>query len=643
MKKTKTFRVGVFLAVISCLLYFLSERLELLNGCEQLDPGYISPACNDGLLNGQWFFVGGVLIPPKLVNNYQKNAEFLFVPSYWDLETLGLGGRSGYVTLWLELDWENNTAALTADGINRMAFQAGDIQSSSRIYVDDGRGKIIKVFDNLSEFSPESELPNKVLPTRWVSGLLPTSAAVKLPPLYSGSRVIVQIYNEDYRIGGFSQSVVVGPSKDIHSSALARRVFHAVLMGACLVMIVYCVILAFCSVDDSALYTFLLLMCLGSGIRLLISSDLLQHIFSNIRVDDFYYLSWFSALMVASVIAFAQLFILPEIFLAGSWKRRCALFLSPIPLVCILFSLVLPVNQFVILGHWFRLAYGIISVSYCSALLVTLFFNKPRYVFPKVGVIFIISGSLLDGYLYSKNLRPYVDFFSFSIFVFIVVQTTKMAWSYIQVLLNERVLFQDLTVLNDSLGQQVLDRTKDLQLANIELEKTAATDALTGVANRRAFDLKVHAEVAGSNQSGLPVCLAICDIDWFKSVNDNYGHDFGDQVLIALAQSVETRIRRDDFFARIGGEEFALVLSNTDISTAQPLLNDIRVKLSAILFSDHPEYKLSVSFGCAEINSNDNVRTLYKRADKALYLAKQQGRGRCAIDDNNSESLTQRP
>jgi len=635
MKKNKALRVSIFFGVFLCLLYFVSGKLSPLNECEQQSPGYFDLACNDGLLDGKWFFVGGTLIPPGLIDDYNKQPKFLFVPSYWDLDTLGLDGYSGYVTLWAELDLAEVTASSAPDGVSGMVFQTGDIQSSSRVYVDNGRGEVIKVFDNLSEFSPESDEPNDIKPSRWVSGLLPISAPVKLPSLYAGSRVVVQIYNEDYRIGGFSHSVVIGPGAEVHFSALARWIFHAVIIGACFVMVIYCVILAFCSVDDSALYTFLLLMSLGAGVRLMISSGLLQQLFANIRVDDFFYLSWSSALVMASVLSFSQLYILPEIFSPGSWKRKSALLLSPIPLVCILFSLVLPVNQFVMLGHWVRLVYSAICVSYCMALIVTLCFAKPKFVFPKIGVVFIISGSMLDGYLYSKNLRPYVDFFSFSIFVFILVQTTKMAWAYIQVLLKERVLFQDLKVLNDSLGHQVLDRTKDLQLANIELEKIAATDALTGVPNRRAFDLKVGAEVAGSNLLGTPVCLAICDIDWFKSVNDNYGHDFGDQVLIALAQSVETRVRRVDFFARIGGEEFALVLSNTDISTAQPLLNDIRLKLAAILFSEHPEYKLSVSFGCAEINSSDNVRTLYKRADKALYLAKQQGRGRCAVDEGD--------
>jgi diguanylate cyclase (GGDEF)-like protein len=161
------------------------------------------------------------------------------------------------------------------------------------------------------------------------------------------------------------------------------------------------------------------------------------------------------------------------------------------------------------------------------------------------------------------------------------------------------------------------------------LEDTARTDTLTGMPNRRAFDERMALELERSARTGEPLSLLVADVDHFKDLNDRFGHAAGDAALAALGRVLMSECRAIDVPARIGGEEFAVVLPSTRGPDALVTANRLRVAVSRIL--DHDGTPLTISFGVAEHPCHgDGAGTLLSSADRALYAAKAAGRD-CAV------------
>ena len=186
--------------------------------------------------------------------------------------------------------------------------------------------------------------------------------------------------------------------------------------------------------------------------------------------------------------------------------------------------------------------------------------------------------------------------------------------------------------MNAELEHTVAERTRQLLDANAELGRLAAQDPLTGVANRRAFERRLHEEEARSRRSGRPFGLLIVDVDHFKRVNDRHGHPVGDQVLQALAALLVQNTRQTDFVARFGGEEFAVLLP--DIAGDEPARVAEKVRESIARHDFGAVGQVTVSVGCA---SADGVRrtaaAAVARADVALYRAKRDGRNCVRLDE----------
>ena len=156
------------------------------------------------------------------------------------------------------------------------------------------------------------------------------------------------------------------------------------------------------------------------------------------------------------------------------------------------------------------------------------------------------------------------------------------------------------------------------------------TDPLTGLANRRAFEAAVAARTAVRND-GETDCIALFDIDLFKRVNDTYGHDAGDVVLCGFAKVLSGAIRRDDTVARIGGEEFAVLFSNSSIPDALMICERIRQEMAqSSVEVGGQAIRVTVSGGVA-ILCEEGIERALKQADQALYAAKRGGRDQMAL------------
>lgn len=206
----------------------------------------------------------------------------------------------------------------------------------------------------------------------------------------------------------------------------------------------------------------------------------------------------------------------------------------------------------------------------------------------------------------------------------------------------------------EQLNDTLLDLNRDYANAQLELAhaylrlqqhdaqvvSVSLTDPLTNVGNRRRLELALTQEIGRAQRNGGQLCVLMADLDEFKQVNDRYGHEFGDRVLIAVASLLRRQTRSSDIVTRFGGEEFLILLPHTDLTHALSSAERIREALLAMVVSPVSE-RVTASFGVAEWIGGESVEALLRRADAAMYAAKQAGRN-CVVAAEHLPSHTLR-
>ena len=208
-----------------------------------------------------------------------------------------------------------------------------------------------------------------------------------------------------------------------------------------------------------------------------------------------------------------------------------------------------------------------------------------------------------------------------------ILITGGLYWSEVVLLLyQERVAAQKAALQAETarLNDEIALRST---LEN-ELRFLASTDALTGLVNRRSFMERFAHELERSQRHGPAPTLLILDIDHFKKINDKHGHPAGDAVLAHLAHLLKSSLRNVDIVGRIGGEEFAVVLVETNAETGQPVIDRLldRIRETTVILADGTPLHFTASIGSTEILWGDTIDTAIQRADEALYTAKNSGR-----------------
>ncbi|PWY29804.1 GGDEF domain-containing protein [Vibrio vulnificus] len=163
------------------------------------------------------------------------------------------------------------------------------------------------------------------------------------------------------------------------------------------------------------------------------------------------------------------------------------------------------------------------------------------------------------------------------------------------------------------------------------LQEMSLKDNLTGFFNRHGLEQKLPAMISSAQHRQQPLIAMMCDIDHFKLVNDTYGHQEGDIILQRCAEAIRAQLPQQHLAFRYGGEEFLIILSQYELVRAKQLAETIRMTIEQSQFVQLPERHLTMSFGLTELSTLDNVESMVKRADQALYLAKSQGRNQVVV------------
>lgn len=205
---------------------------------------------------------------------------------------------------------------------------------------------------------------------------------------------------------------------------------------------------------------------------------------------------------------------------------------------------------------------------------------------------------------------------------------------------SEEITPKDIEYLNQLSTQIAIT----INRANVyaEILKHATLDALTGFYNRHQLEERIKQEVSNAKRRHAPLCGIMIDVDYFKSVNDTYGHAVGDLVLKTIAKIIRSQLREYDIAGRYGGEEFSLILPYTKITEAKMVAERLRSSIESKIIdiskinpdNEVKNVQITISLGIYEIKENDGEQDLMRKADKALYQAKNTGRNKVVINED---------
>lgn len=194
---------------------------------------------------------------------------------------------------------------------------------------------------------------------------------------------------------------------------------------------------------------------------------------------------------------------------------------------------------------------------------------------------------------------------------------------------GQQLAASELDLINDSLT--VLAESLRRGLEYEELFERASHDSLTGLANRRVFDERIHGMIEGARRYNRPLTMISMDLDHFKLINDNLGHQMGDEALKAVAGVLSSAIRSTDLLVRMGGDEFLLILDDTNQGNARILAERLCTAVSDLDIKADANTRLGISIGLSELKQGETLRDWMERTDDILYHAKAAGRSRVAV------------
>jgi diguanylate cyclase (GGDEF)-like protein len=599
-----------FVTMLLCLPLIYHFGMALQPVTKQAFDGQVTIQTSDfsqgkGLaLDGDWSFFWQQLLEPGQIKSTTIKSTLIKGSGGWQSGKDDLNYDAiGFATYHLDVALQQ--------GASNLAIRIPQIESAYRLYLDAelmASGGLVK--DYLSAGKPGYN-----------------TAIVRIPDGLKTFSITVQVSNYHSSWGGLWEPIVLGDADTLHILQRDKVALSLFIMGALLITAIHSLIQFFLRPADNIPLVFACVCLL-----LFLREFTIEHMTfalsalsgGFVLITKLKFFSFYAGIPTA--LYFFHLSYYQE------FHRKYCYFIY---ILCVIFSafvLFFPTRYFGISLVMFEVIAVIVMFYILQRMWVAMKNNQNGAGIMLIGSVIAFAFALND-ILNVSGVITSGRFFSLGIVGFIMSQSFVTNTRFNHLINNNETLTDklkernaDLELLGELLETKVEQRTRQLKLANIELKALANNDPLTNIFNRHGLQQFIQAAFERYRRSKELFCIVLIDFDHFKEINDTYGHDVGDIVLLTGADLIKSGIREQDKLARWGGEEFLVLLPNTDLQGALAISNKLKDAICAKPIGQPIGVEVSVTGGVALVNQDDTFETLFKRADDALYQGKQNGR-----------------
>ncbi|WP_340679035.1 diguanylate cyclase [Paraglaciecola sp.] len=555
-------------------------------------------------LEGNWSFFWQQLLEPDQVKASIQTSSLIKGSGGWQSERYDLDYDAiGFATYHLDV--------VLQQGARNLALRIPQIESAYRLYID-------------SEFMTSAGV---VADTESAAKPGYHTTIVKIPDGLKTFSITLQVSNYHSSWGGLWAPIILGDTDSLHTINRDKVALSMFILGALLISIIHSLIQFFLRPADNIPLVFACICLL-----LFLREFTIEHMSfalsalsgGFVLITKLNFLSFYAGIPTA-------LYFFHSCYSRVFHPKFCSMLYS----VCVVFAafiLFFPTRYFGASADIFQII----------ALLVMLYILQRMWVAVRTkerGAGVMMIGSLIafaftvNDMLNMNSMITTGRFFSLGIIGFIMCQSF-VTISRFDNFINKNASLTDklkernadLVLMSELLETKVEQRTMQLKLANKELKALANNDPLTNTLNRHGLQQHIQAAFERYRRSQEPFSIVLIDYDHFKDINDTYGHDVGDIVLLTGADLIKRGIREQDKLARWGGEEFLILLPDTTLDGALAIGLKLKDAINAKPIGQPTGVTVSVTGGVAQASHNDTFETLFKRADDALYKGKQGGR-----------------
>ena len=563
-------------------------------------------------LSGQWAYYQGIFAFPEDFEEdfFTKSKELVDIPMVWDALTAYTKDKPGnfYGTFRLNVEFDKTIT-------QPLSLKLNGIMTNYRVFIN-GKSYGAVGIPGRTEKTSTPDTTTKIIT------FIPDSNKVE---------IVLQVSNFHHYIGGISDHLLLG-SKDAITSLRERNIsFEFFLFGAIIMMALYHLGIFLSNKFGTSPLYFAMFSSLIALRIIVMGEKIFLTLFSFCSYD---------VLIKLEYLTFYAGFPIFLLYIQSLYEDTCnkkinifyyttsAIFISLIILFKVsVFTCSLPFFQAITFS-------GIIYVFYVLSKAV-----KKREEGAGLFLFFItlFCIAVISDILYINGLIEVGPFTPFAFFIFIFFQAFLLLKKFVasfdkveHLAIKNKAISSELKELNTDLEKKIDERTAELKIKNEKLAELAVTDGLTGLYNHKHSYERLDVEIGRAKRYNTNLTIGMFDIDHFKSVNDTYGHQTGDEVLKIVADCISSSIRDIDVAGRYGGEEFIFIMTNSDKKGTMVCFERIRKKVEALTFSEE-NLKVTISCGLAEFNT-ETAAELINIADQRLYIAKESGRNR--IVDN---------
>jgi diguanylate cyclase (GGDEF)-like protein len=559
---------------------------------------------NKVALSDGWLFFESKLVQPQDVQKLLNEARIVRGISGWQLTAQDGNQVNGFGTYHI-------TVNLPLDKLD-LAIQIPQIESAYRLYINDN---LVATGGEVSE-SMSTAKPGY------------NAKIVLVPNEQNSFTLTLQVSSYHTAWGGLWSPVVIGTADEIFATQRDLVALSMFILGVLTITAAFYLIQFYLRPNEKLPLVFgclcilLFLREFTNEHMLFVLQFLGVNFATGLKIN---YLTFY--LGVPTLLYFMQL-CFPQTFKAKI-TRVCYL-------ISAAYSVFVLVSPTQIIGYSL-LSYQIfclVVTLYLVTCLVIASINKlPAAKMMILGSV-ILSIFGVNDILYASDVVSTGRFFSLGIVGFIICQGYVINNHFNNVRSRNETLSMQLQQRNSELLElgadletKVEQRTQELEQVNRELQTLAEVDKLTGALNRHGLQKYLQTAFERLRRSGQPSSIVLFDFDNFKHINDSYGHDSGDKILMSAVNLVKELIREQDKIIRWGGEEFLLLLPDTEIQGALAIAEKLRLEIAEQLSNTlAPEVPVTITAGVAQFQQDEIFEILFKRADNALYKGKRMGR-----------------